>query len=181
MKEAGLGPDAVKERREKEAYPVIQGFEKWMDSVANRFTPKSRMGKAIVYTYTLLPRLSRYVLDGRYNIDDNGVENAIRPLALGRLCCVPHNLPEVNISYSCKLLFIYNRSCRWEGVLANLAALREDDLFDTGAVEGEVTHLLAACRQFYYTMYAHPVVEQVCRDTLNLRTDCDGLEGRPCR
>ena len=38
------------------------------------------MGKAIVYTYTLLPRLSRYVLDGRYNIDNNGVENAIRPL-----------------------------------------------------------------------------------------------------
>ena len=42
------------------------------------------MGKALVYTYTLLPRLSRYVLDGRYNIDNNGIENAIRPLALGR-------------------------------------------------------------------------------------------------
>ena len=27
----------------------------------------------------LLPRLSRYVLDGRYNIDNNGIENAIRP------------------------------------------------------------------------------------------------------
>ena len=68
IKEAGMDADAVRERREKEAYPVIQDFEKWMDSVANRFTPKSRMGKAIVYTYTLLPRLSRYVLDGRYNI-----------------------------------------------------------------------------------------------------------------
>ena len=42
------------------------------------------MGRALVYTYTLLPRLSRYVLDGRYNIDNNGIENAIRPLALGR-------------------------------------------------------------------------------------------------
>ena len=42
------------------------------------------MGRALVYTYTLLPRLSRYVLDGRYNIDNNGVENAIRPLAIGR-------------------------------------------------------------------------------------------------
>ena len=94
MKEAGLDADAVKERREKEAYPVILDFEKWMDSVANRFTPKSRMGKTIVYTYTLLPRLSRYVLDGRYNIDNNGVENAIRPLALGRknyLFCGNHD------------------------------------------------------------------------------------------
>ena len=94
MKEAGLEPDAIRERREKEAYPIIRDFEKWMDSVAGRFTLKSRMGKAIKYTYTLLPRLSRYVLDGRYNIDNNGVENAIRPLALGRknyLFCGNHD------------------------------------------------------------------------------------------
>ena len=52
------------------------------------------MGKALVYTYTLLPRLSRYVLDGRYNIDNNGVENAIRPPAIGRknyLFCGNHD------------------------------------------------------------------------------------------
>ena len=94
MKEAGLEPDAIRERRENEAYPIIQDFEKWMNSVAGRFTPRSRMGRALVYTYTLLPRLSRYVLDGRYNIDNNGVENAIRPLALGRknyLFCGNHD------------------------------------------------------------------------------------------
>ena len=94
MKEGGLGPDAVRERRDKEAYPVIRDFERWMDSVAGCFTPKSRMGKAIVYTYALLPRLGRYVLDGRYDIDNNGVENAIRPLALGRknyLFCGNHD------------------------------------------------------------------------------------------
>ena len=84
MRDADLTPEEIKERRQKESYPVIQEFEKWMDSVSNAFTPKSRMGRAIVYTYTLLPRLSRYVLDGRYNIDNNGIENAIRPLALGR-------------------------------------------------------------------------------------------------
>ena len=94
MKEAGLEPDAIRERRENEAYPIIQDFEKWMNSVAGRFTPRPRMGRAPVYTYTLLPRLSRYVLDGRYNIDNNGVENAIRPLALGRknyLFCGNHD------------------------------------------------------------------------------------------
>ena len=42
------------------------------------------MGDAIEYTYSLLPRLSRYVNDGRINIDNNLIENAIRPLALGR-------------------------------------------------------------------------------------------------
>ena len=84
MREADLSAKEVKERRQKESYPIIQEFEKWMDAVADKFKPKSRMGRALVYTYTLLPRLSRYVLDGRYNIDNNGIENAIRPLALGR-------------------------------------------------------------------------------------------------
>ena len=84
MREAGLTPEEIRERRQKESYPIIQEFEKWMDSIADHFTPKSRMGRALVYTYALLPRLSRYVLDGRYNIDNNGIENAIRPLALGR-------------------------------------------------------------------------------------------------
>ena len=30
---------------------------------------------------------------------DNPVENSIRPLALGRLCCTPHNLPYVGIKF----------------------------------------------------------------------------------
>lgn len=44
------------------------------------------MDKAIEYTYTLLPRLSKYVNDGRIEIDDNRIENAIEPLALYLFC-----------------------------------------------------------------------------------------------
>ena len=40
------------------------------------------MGKAIEYTYALLPRLSRYVNDGRIEIDDNRIENAISPFGV---------------------------------------------------------------------------------------------------
>ncbi len=56
--------------------------------------PKGRMGKALSYTYSLFHRLSRYHLDGRYQIDNNLVENAIRLLALGRknyLFCSNHD------------------------------------------------------------------------------------------
>ena len=94
MQDAGLDPESIRNRRKEESYKIIQEFENWMNSVSGCFTPKSRMGKALVYTYTLLPRLSRYVLDGRYNIDNNGVENAIRPLAIGRknyLFCGNHD------------------------------------------------------------------------------------------
>lgn len=52
-----------------------------MNTVAGSFAPKSRMGKAIVYTYSLLPRLSRYVLDGRYDIDiRNWLEDTLKRL-----------------------------------------------------------------------------------------------------
>lgn len=63
---------------------MIKELEKWMEEAYRNVLPKSRLGKAIAYTYSLLPRLSRYVNDGRINIDNNLIENAIRPLALGR-------------------------------------------------------------------------------------------------
>jgi hypothetical protein len=42
------------------------------------------MNKALSYTYSLFQRLSRYHLDGRYQIDNNLIENDIRPLSIGR-------------------------------------------------------------------------------------------------
>lgn len=82
--EAGLSIEERKEKRIRESYPVILEFEKWMQDTYLKVLPKSRTGKAIEYTFSLLPRLSRYVNDGRVNIDNNLIENAIRPLALGR-------------------------------------------------------------------------------------------------
>jgi len=93
-KDAGIVGEALKEKRQKEAYPVILQFEKWMNEMARKASQNSRIGKAIKYTFPLLPRLGRYVNDGRFCIDNNLVENAIRPLALGRknyLFCGNHD------------------------------------------------------------------------------------------
>ena len=46
--------------------------------------PQSAMGKAIDYTLTLWPMLLVYLEDGRIEIDNNLVENAIRPTAIGK-------------------------------------------------------------------------------------------------
>ena len=46
--------------------------------------PQSAMGKAIDYTLTLWPLLLAYLEDGRIEIDNNPVENAIRPTAVGK-------------------------------------------------------------------------------------------------
>ena len=59
-------------------------FEKWMYETARKSYEQSRIGKAVKYTLTLMPRLGRYVNDGRFCIDKNLVENAVRTVDLGR-------------------------------------------------------------------------------------------------
>ncbi|MDR0863535.1 MAG: IS66 family transposase [Candidatus Symbiothrix sp.] len=111
MKQDGLSVEEIKQRREEKAYPIIKSFEKWLDENYRKVLPQSLIGKAIAYAYTIYPRLGRYVLDGRYNIDNNLAENGVRPLALGRknyLFCGNHDAAEhTAIIYSllgtCKL------------------------------------------------------------------------------
>ncbi len=83
--------------RKRLAYPILCAFEKWIVGYYPKTLPKGRMNKALSYAYSLFHRLSRYHLDGRYKIDNNLVENAIRPLALGRknyLFCGNHDAAE---------------------------------------------------------------------------------------
>ena len=49
-----------------------------------RHLPASQMGKAVDYTLTLWHGLSVFMRDGRIEIDNNDVENAIRPTAVGK-------------------------------------------------------------------------------------------------
>jgi transposase len=85
------------ELRSRLAYPILRGFEKWIVIYMPKALPKGRMSQALTYTYSLFHRLSRYHLDGRYRIDNNLVENTIRPLALGRknyMFCGNHDAAE---------------------------------------------------------------------------------------
>lgn len=81
-----LSPAERKELRLKQALPTLNAFAKWMaDEVTTcRVLPKSPIGKAMSYCLNRWEPLSAYLLDGRLEIDNNGIENAIRPLALGR-------------------------------------------------------------------------------------------------
>ncbi|MBW6492150.1 MAG: IS66 family transposase, partial [Lentimicrobium sp.] len=59
-------------------------METWLKDKLNRVLPKSAIGQAIAYTLTLWPRLVRYIDEGKFSIDNNLIENSIRPVALGR-------------------------------------------------------------------------------------------------
>ena len=70
--------------RQQEALLILDELQNWLQENQHRHIPKSPIGKAVNYTINLWTRIRRYTSDGRFLIDNNRIENAIRPLALGR-------------------------------------------------------------------------------------------------
>jgi len=83
-REAGLSPEQIKELRLEKSLPVINELGKWIFLEIKSTLPKSQIGKAMAYAYARWDALSAYLYDGSLYIDNNLVENAIRPVALGR-------------------------------------------------------------------------------------------------
>jgi transposase len=70
-------------RREK-ACPVMDKLGEWLVKEYAQVLPKSAIGKAIYYLVARYNKIYMYLEDGRLEIDNNPVENTIRPVALGR-------------------------------------------------------------------------------------------------
>jgi transposase len=83
-REQGLSAEAIKVLRQEKALPVLTEMETWLRDEIYQVVPQSGIGKAMAYTLRLWPRLIRYIDDGRFRIDNNLIENSIRPVALGR-------------------------------------------------------------------------------------------------
>jgi hypothetical protein len=84
LRAEGADCERIRSERMEKIWPILQQMERWMRQVFNTITPKSPLGKAISYAFGMWPRVSRYCHDGRFQIDNNGIENAIRAIALGR-------------------------------------------------------------------------------------------------
>jgi transposase len=80
------GADLVEltQRRQRDSTPVIQDIEQLLLANLHSVLPQSLLGKALHYTAGQWHKLKRYVEDGRYSIDNNAQENAIRPFCVGR-------------------------------------------------------------------------------------------------
>ena len=83
-REKELSFEKTRVLRQENAPAILDEFEKWLIDQAPVVLPKSAIGIAVNYTLKLWPRLKRYVADGRFQIDNNLIENSIRPVALGR-------------------------------------------------------------------------------------------------
>lgn len=79
-----LSFDQIKEVRNQKAVPLLHELGDWMKKQYIEVTPKSAIGKALAYSIERWERLSMYTSNGMLKIDNNPVENSIRPVALGR-------------------------------------------------------------------------------------------------
>jgi len=80
----GMSSDQRKEYRKEHSRPILEEFRKWLDKQAVVVLPKSPMGNALRYAIRQWHKLIRVLDDGRLEMDNNLIENKIRPLALGR-------------------------------------------------------------------------------------------------
>jgi len=80
----GLSYDERYEFRQCHSLRQLKNMRGWLIKNKAEVLPKSTIGIAIDYTLSLWPRLIRYADDGRFEIDNNLVENSIRPIAIGR-------------------------------------------------------------------------------------------------
>ncbi len=83
-KDRGLDAEGRRALREERARPLLGELHDWLEAMASRATPKSPLGKAIGYTQKRWIALTRYLGDGRLEIDNGEVERLIRLVALGR-------------------------------------------------------------------------------------------------
>ena len=86
----GMTIDARTQWRQEQAQPLLDSMHDWLRRtrvmVANGPRPPRGGGlaRAIDYSLKRWAALSRYATDGRLPIDNNPVENIIRPIAIGR-------------------------------------------------------------------------------------------------
>ena len=83
-KTKGMDAEQRKQMRQEEAVPILNTIKDWLDKKILQVLPESLIGKAVRYALKLWLRLVKYVDNGNIPIDNNGVENAIRPECLGK-------------------------------------------------------------------------------------------------
>ena len=84
-REEKLKPQEIHELRLDKALPITNELFKWMAQEYKNITDKkSQIAKAMQYTMNRQQTLTNYLYDGSLEIDNNLVENSIRPVALGR-------------------------------------------------------------------------------------------------
>ena len=79
-----LNPEQRHQHRQTHMKPILDKLHQWMQEQSLLMPPKSAILKALMYSLNRWQALTRLVDDARLPMDNNAVENLMRPIALGR-------------------------------------------------------------------------------------------------
>jgi len=84
LRQQKAGPALRQAIRAWQSQPVLDRLHRAMELIRRRTLPQGLLGQAIDYALKRWPALTQFVEDGTLEIDNNLIENAIRPSALGK-------------------------------------------------------------------------------------------------
>jgi transposase len=134
-REEGLSVEQRKAVRTEKAMPILEALRPRLDAVREQSLPQSPLGKAARYTLNEWDALTRYLEDGRLEIDNNLTENAIRPSAVGKKNWLFIGHPEAG--WRAAVIYTLIASCRRHGietwdylrdVLQRLPAIKQSEI-----------------------------------------------------
>jgi transposase len=76
--------DCIRRFRQQHSVPILNALKAWLNDIAPKVLPDSKIGDAVSYTLNQWEYLTRYTEDGRMPIDNNLLERDIRIFATGR-------------------------------------------------------------------------------------------------
>lgn len=83
-REQGLSNEQRLAERQQQAVPVLEKIKAVLDHFSLTLTPKNPLAVATAYSLKRWDKLTLYTQNGQLEIDNNPIENVIRPVALGR-------------------------------------------------------------------------------------------------
>ena len=100
--------------RDKKIKPILAQIKTWVEAERSTVLPKSPIGKAMTYFVNQYPKLETIFESGRIELDNNHIENAIRPMAIGRknyLFCGSHHA-----AHNAAILYSLFGSCKMQNI-----------------------------------------------------------------
>jgi len=116
LRQTKAGPALRQAVRAAESRMIHRRLKRAIDKLALRrsILPQSKLGKAIRYAINQWPNLETYLADGRVEICNNLVENAIRPTKLGAKNWL--FLGNEESGQKCAILYTIVENCRRLGI-----------------------------------------------------------------
>ena len=114
LREQKAGPALRQAMRIWQTQPVLDRLHRAMELIRRKTLPQGLLGQAIDYTLKRWSALTQFVQDGALEIDNNLIENAIRPSALGKKNFLFFGHPEAGERSA--VIYTLLGSCRRHGL-----------------------------------------------------------------